>query len=271
MILHQLTMILQSYIEENRQIQIYFTNEMKLNTIALNIESIIDFNRNNEYYPSFEDEYKNLNFYIERYELVHNHIYNIFLQNSSSFLYITRLFDRKIECIIEFENNIQLDCGEILLSKIMIYGISFQLFYTIPSDYLINSTKNFKLKQISIKIILQEYDNYIDFKTTFSIYFHNSIFLSYLPNANYSISIHSNYMNNFINESTYYRRLTHFGKQCDPRHKSLFDDSLTDDCIIDCFQKRSFDAFNCFPLRKLFGFIRWKKDIMENNYILCNQ
>ena len=115
MMLYQLIMIIKTYIEENRKIKISFTNEIKLNKIALCIETTLDFNRNNEYFPEFKDKYK-LSFYNDRYKLVHDHIYNVFLQNLSSFIYITRLFDRKIDCSMEFENNIQLDCGKIILS-----------------------------------------------------------------------------------------------------------------------------------------------------------
>ena len=271
MMVYQLIIIIQSFIEENRQIQISFTNEIKMNKIALCIESIIDFRRNDEYFPKFKYQYYFTKFNTKRYSLVHDHIYNIFLHNLTLFIYITRLFDRKIECNMEFENNIQLDCGEIILSTILDIGNKFQLYYNIPADNIINSTKHLELKQISIKIFLQKYDKYTDFKTSFSIYFHNSIFLSYLPNEQHFITVYSYNINNFIVEPTYYRRLTHFGRQCDPRDKSLFDDSLTDDCIMNCFRKRSINNFNCIPFRKNFGFIRWKRDIMENNSILCNQ
>ena len=136
---------------------------------------------------------------------------------------------------MEFDNNIQLDCGPIIISKIISLFNSIRLFHNIPADNLINSTNLYKLKHISIKIILENYDKYIDFTNRFNIHFYNSIFLSYLPNEGLSIAINSKHMNTFIVEPTYYRRLTHFGQQCDPRDKSLFDDSLTDDCIMDCF------------------------------------
>ena len=134
-----------------------------------------------------------------------------------------------------------------------------QLFYNIPAEYLINSTNNFKLKQITIKMILQKNDKHKDYIILFSIYFHNSIFLSYLPNEFNLISTYSNYMNTFIVEPTYYRRLTYFGRQCDPRVRPLFDDSLTDDCIMNCFQRRSIDAFNCIPFKKTLGFFSMEK------------
>ena len=270
MMLYQLIMIIQSYIEENRRIKIALTNDIKFNKIALAIGIFIDFERNEEYYPRFEEKYYNLKFLNEKYNLVHDHIYNVFLQNITTFIYITRLFDRKIECTIEFENHIKLDCGEIVLSKIMIEN-SFYLLYNIPADNLINSTEHLTLKQISIKIIIQKYDKSFDFKTSFFIHFYNSIFHDYLPNEFNSLTIHSNYMNNFIVEPNYYRRLTHFGQQCDLRVRPLFDDSLTDDCIINCFQKRSIDEYNCILFEKAFGFIRWEKNIIDNNHNLCNQ
>ena len=208
---------------------------------------------------------------MERYEFVIDHAYNVFLQNFTTFAYITRLFDRKIECTLEFEDDIRLDCGKIILSKILMMTNSMKLLYNIPADNIINSTSHFKLKQISIKIILENYDKYEDFRTSFFIYFYNSIFLSYLPNEIQSKSIYLSNMNTFIVEPIYLKRLTHFRRQCDPRVKPLFDDSLTDDCIMDCVRKRSIDEYNCIPFKKSFGFIRWKRDILENHYILCNQ
>ena len=77
-------------------------------------------------------------------------------------------------------------------------------------------------------------------------------------------------MNTFIVEPTYYRRLTHFGRQCDPRVRPLFDDSLTDDCIMDCVRKQSIDKYNCIEFKRSFGFIRWKRDIIEDKHIICN-
>ena len=269
MMLYQLIMIIQTYIENNKEIKISFSNEIKFDKFALVIEPLIDFLRNEKFYPEFKENYNNLKYAQEKYHYIHNHIYNIFLKNLTSFVFITRLFDRKIECMMEFDNNIQLDCGPIILSKINFEVNSIKLYYNIPADHLINSTHLFNLKQISI--ILRNYDKYINFTNAIYIKFYNSIFLSYLPNEQNFIFLYSNFMNTIIVEPTYYRRLTHFGRQCDPRDKSLFDDSLTDDCIMDCFQKRSIDAFNCIPFKRTFGFIRWKKDLLENNHILCNQ
>ena len=268
---YQLTMIIQSYVEENKRIKTSFTNDIKFNKIALVIEPFIDFKRNNEYYPKFEEAYNNLQFKTERINLVHGHIYNVFLHNLSSFVYITRLLDLKIKCTMEFENNIQLDCGEIILTKITIVLNSMKFLYNIPGDNFINSTELLNLNQISIKIFPTYTDKYLDFDNFVYIYFHNSIFLSYLPNELHWMSTYSKHMNNFIVEPTYYRRLTHFGQQCDPRVRPLFDDSLTDDCIMDCVRKRSIDAFNCIPFNRYIGFIRWKRDIMENHNILCNR
>ena len=267
--LYQLIMIFKLYIEENRQIKISFTNEIKFNKIALAIEPIIDFNRNNEYYPKFKEQIFNLYYKNDRITFIRDHVYKVFLQNITTFLYITGLFDIRIECTMLLENNIQLDCGEIVLSKITFLG-NMNLLHNIPGEKLINSTIFFNLKQISIKVIQMKNYEKLDFGATLFIYFYHSIFLSYLPNEMEFLSINMNSMNTFIVEPTYYRRLTYFGRQCDPKVRPLFDDSLTDDCIIDCFQKRSIDAFNCIPFKKFFGFIRWK-DIMKNNYILCNQ
>ena len=177
------------------------------------------------------------------------------------------MFDIKIECMIEFKNNIQVDCGKILLSKIMNYVDYIRLFYDIPADNFINTTNLFDLKLIFIKIILPNHYKYFGA----DILFYNTIFTAYLPNELEWLSLYLNYMNTFIVEPTYYRRLTYFGRQCDPRVKTMFDDSLTDDCIIDCFQKRNIKEYNCIPFKRNFGFIRWKKDLIEKHKILCNQ
>ena len=270
LMLYQLTMVFKLYIEENRKITIAFTNEMKFNKIILAIEPIIDFYRNHEYYRNFVEEINNFENNYERYQYTRDHIYNVFLHNITTFVYITRLLEIKIECTLIFENNIQLDCGEIILSKITVAD-NINFIYNIPADNSINSSIFSNLKQISIKFIQMNDYKYTDFETSFYIHFYNSIFLSYLPNEINPITIIRDCMNTIIVEPIYYRRLTYFGRQCDPRDKSLFDDSLTDDCIMDCFQKRSIIAFNCIPFKKSFGFIRWKRDLMENNYNLCNQ
>ena len=269
LMLYQLIMIIKLYIEENRQIKIFYTNEIKFNKISLFIEPLFDFKRNNEYYTQFQE--KILNIQYGRIKIFQDHIYNVFLQNLTTFKYITRFSDIEIECSIQLRNNINMDCGEIILSKIINYGGLMRLLYNIPADNFINSTKFLDLKQILIKVILPNYDKYPDYGNSFHILIYNSIFTNYSPNDREWLSIYLNYMNTFIVEPTYYRRLTHFGQQCNPRVRPLFDDSLTDDCIIDCFQKRTFDKYNCIPFKRIEGFIRWKKDLIENNKILCNQ
>ena len=129
----------------------------------------------------------------------------------------------------------------------------------------------FDMKQILIKVILPKYDKYLELISSFEISFHNSIFLSFLPKEEQLLSIFFDYMNTFIVEPKYYRRLTYFGRQCDPRVRPQFDDSVTDDCIIDCYEKRFIDEYNCIGFERTFSFIRWKKDLIENNKKFCNQ
>ena len=150
--LYQLIVIIQSYRESNTQIKIGFTTENKLNKITLAFEPLIDIKRNNEYFPNFQQKYQSLQYTQQKYWMVHEHLFDVFLQNITTFAYITRLFDRKIECTMEFENNVQLDCGEIILSKIININ-SMLLFYNIPADNNSdNSTMLSNLKQIFIRI-----------------------------------------------------------------------------------------------------------------------
>ena len=167
-------MIIQLYMEENRKIIITYTSDIKFNKISLSYEPILDFERNNRYYPKFNEKYYNLSDYYSKFLFVHQHFHNMLIKNSTSFAYITRLFDMKIECIMEFENNIQINCGEIFLSKIIFIN-SMHLIYNIPSDNFINSTKLFNLKQISTKMFLQNYNQHSVFKTKFSMA------ITYLP------------------------------------------------------------------------------------------
>ena len=177
----------------------------------------------------------------------------------------------KIECSIELENNIQLDCGEIKLSKILFFSRMF-LLYEIPSKNMINITKINHFNKLLIKVFQPNNSTYFNIIHPLYTIFHDSIFMSYLPSEFHSIPTYQdNVINNFIVEPTYYRRLTHFGRQCDPRVRPLFDDSLTDDCIMDCVQKQTINKFNCIGFKYNFGFIRWKKDIIESNHNICNQ
>ena len=73
MMLYQLIIIIQTYIEDNRHITISFTNKIKLNKIALLSEPSIDFFRNREFYPEFERNYNNLETLNEKYNYLHNH------------------------------------------------------------------------------------------------------------------------------------------------------------------------------------------------------
>ena len=54
---------------------------------------------------------------------------------------------------MEFEDNVQLDCGEIILSKI-ITSNNILLLYNITADNSINTTMFSNLKQISILFCL---------------------------------------------------------------------------------------------------------------------
>ena len=186
------------------------------------------------------------------------------------FIYITRLFDRKINCYFELKGNIQLNCDEILLSKIVARGNIMNLVYVIPGDYYkSNSTRMENIKNILIKINSINYNTYVNKNVKPVFMFYNSIFMNLLPNDIHYIDVHHDKINNFIVEPIYYRRLTHFGRQCDPRYKSLFDDSLTDDCILDCIQKRSIDEFNCIAFDIEFSVFRLERDVIANNQINC--
>ena len=270
--IYQLIVILITYLEFNTIIKINFTNNIKFSKIAFSIEPFLDIERNEKYFPIFKQNYESLRYFTDKYRLIHNHLFNIFRHNLTTFVYITRLFDKQIECSIELENNIQLDCGDIRLSKI-IFKTVMHLFYEIPSENIINITKLSNFKRLLIKVYHPTFNSYIN-NIPLYLHFHNSIFMSYLPNDIHSMpTYHDNIINSFIVEPTYYRRFTYFGRQCDPRVRPLFDDSLTDDCIMDCVRKQTIDKFDCIPFQFIFGFIRWKKDIIESNqnYSFCNQ
>ena len=162
--------------------------------------------------------------------------------------------------IFQLENNICIDCGEIELSKIINHNkISFN--YIFPSNTINKSSKILNFKKIFIKVIKPKYKTYFNIQDSIDITFQNSIFANSLPYDIHIIPPHFNYnkSTNIIVEITHYRRLTHFGRQCNPRVRPLFDDSITDDCILDCFQKRSIDRINCIPYSYDFGFTRLKR------------
>ena len=265
---YQLTIIIILYMESNTTIKIYFTNEMKMTKMAFLIQPFPDIQRNEEYFPEFKQNYDSFRWGYERHAYLEVHLYHLFIQNSTLFAHITRLFEMKIECSIELENNIQLDCGKIKLSRV-ICTTRIDLSFQIPSDEFINAKNLSNIKRLSVTFFPKNYETYL-YNARFTMFFHNSFFMSYLPNYFDHIPIYSQTLNYIIVEPNYYRRLTHFGRKCDPRVKSLFDDSLTDDCIMDCVRKRSIDAFNCFPFSYHLGFIRWKNNIIEEKHI-CNR
>ena len=266
----QLYIILITYFGSNTIIKINFNTNYKFSKIALSSEPILDIESNDKYFPEFKENYESMHDINDKHRLINFHLYNIFLQNLTTFVYITRLFDRKIECSIELGNNILLDCGEIKLSKI-IFSSTMYLLYEIPSENMINITRLNNFNRLSIKFFQPNYNTYSNIIQTFYTIFHNSIFTSYLPGEFHSRTLYNDIViNNFIVEPTYYRKLTYFGRQCNPRVRPLFDDSLTDDCIMDCVRKRSIDDLNCIPFKFNFGFIRWKKDIIESNRDICN-
>ena len=270
MMIHQVTTIIQKYIASNETIRIYFTNNIKLSKMAIFIEPLIDVKRNDEYYPNFNNYYESYEQSVHKHIVIHNHLSTLFWYNFTRFVYITRLFDRKIDCLLELKGNLQLDCGSIELSKIMIGGNTMTLVYVIPGDYFMtNSTIINNIESILIKVHSIDYDTYVYKTIKPIIIFYNSIFMNLIPNDLHSIDVHHDQINKIIVEPTYYQRLTHFGRQCDPRDKSLFDDSLTDDCIIECVRNRSIDAFNCIPFDNRFSVFRLKRDLIANKQINC--
>ena len=92
----------------------------------------------------------------------------------------------------------------------------------------------------------------------------------YDSHVDYLLTNYRQAMNTFTVKPTYYRRLTHFGQQCNSRVRPLFDDSITDDCILDCLWKKSIHAFNCTLYSYYSGSIRWEKDIMESKPKFCD-
>ena len=272
LMLYQLLMILRSYSEANIQIKIDFTNEIKFNKIILDFFPIIDGKRQDEYFPNFNKKYNRKNLR-KKFKIIHKHLYDLFNRDFELFVYITRLFDRRIECIMQFDDNSQLDCGEIKLSRIKTDNLMY-LMYNIPGDNINNSRIINNLKLIIIKIHPIHYQRYLIWHSIWpdellQIRFINSIFAE--RNDENFIYLQRYGINNLIVEPSYYRRLTHFGRQCNPRVRPLFDDSLTDDCIIDCIHKLFIDKFSCIPFPYDWGFIRLKRDIMEDKHKICNE
>ena len=238
--------------------------------MAIFLEPLIDVKRDDEYYPDSKKYYESYEHFGHKRKLIHNHLITLFWYNFTSFVYITRLFDRKIDCLFELEGHIQLDCGGIKLSKILVRGNFMNLVYVIPGDnFMSNSTMLNYIESILIKIHSIEFETYINKNINSIIMFYNSIFMTLLPNDFHYIDVNHDKTNNIIVEPTYYQRLTHFGRQCDPRVRPLFDDSLTDDSIMDCIRKRSITAFNCIAFDTDFSVFRLERDVIANKQINC--
>ena len=135
MMIYQVTIIIRKYLVSNTTIRIYFTNDNKLIKMAVILEPLIDIKRYDELNYDFNYYYELYQHFKQKHIFIHKHLITQFWSNFTIFIYITRLFDRKIDCLFELEGNFQLNCDEKLLSKIVVRGNIMNLVYVIPGDY----------------------------------------------------------------------------------------------------------------------------------------
>ena len=148
--------------------------------------------------------------------------------------------------------------------------MNMYLVYNIPSHKITNLTLTSTINKISLTLSAINYKTYQNKYAGINLIFHNSLVIPTLNEEDQWMSLYYGYTNTFIVEPILYRTLTHFGRQCDPRVKPLFDDSLTDDNILDCVRKRSIDAFDCIAIIPPYTLFHLDNFIFKNNYTLCN-
>ena len=122
-LIYQMTVIMKLYLETNTRIKINFDDGIKLSKMSVIMEPLLDAKMNNEYYPEFKKIY-NIMFGNHKDMFIHVQLQQIFRQNFTLFLELTKLLDRKIKCNMELDDDIQVDCGDIQVSFIHLLGMN---------------------------------------------------------------------------------------------------------------------------------------------------